>query len=123
VVPIYYNPREYAFADRVVFDAGPAEFLGWLGKAAFVCTNSFHGLAFSLIYRKPFLTVPYHVPSFNSRPDSLLAQVGLLSRRLPHAQELQSNDPLLRPVDYAPVEARLRSAIDASLNYLKQALA
>lgn len=123
VVPIYYNPQEYAFADRVVFDSGPAEFLGWLNMAAFVCTNSFHGLAFSLIYRKPFLTVPYHVPSFNLRLESLLAKVGLLSRQLTHGQELRPEDSLLGPVDYAPVEARLMGAIDESLNFLKKALA
>lgn len=122
VVPIYYNPRDYTFADRVVFDAGPAEFLGWLGKAAFVCTNSFHGLAFSLIYRKPFLTVPHHVTSFNIRLESLLAKVGLLSRQLPQDQELGANSLLLEPINYDAVEGRLQSAIDESLDYLKRAL-
>lgn len=122
IVPIYYDPREYAFADHVVFDAGPSEFLGWMSKAAFVCTNSFHGLAFSLVFRKPFLTVPYHIESYNLRPQSLLSALGLLDRQMDSIREFIPDDPLLAPVDYTAVESRLESAIVTSINYLKQAL-
>lgn len=35
--------------------AGPAEFLGYIHNAEYVLTNSFHGVAFSIIYQKKFL--------------------------------------------------------------------
>lgn len=35
--------------------AGPGEFLGYIHKADYVVTNSFHGIAFSIIYQKNFM--------------------------------------------------------------------
>ena len=35
--------------------AGPAEFLGYIHKADYVVTNSFHGVAFSIIFQKKFV--------------------------------------------------------------------
>lgn len=42
-------PKEYARVD---------EWLGLLKNANYVITNSFHGMAFSIIYHKQFLTIP-----------------------------------------------------------------
>ena len=85
-----------------------------------VCTNSFHGLAFSLIYRKAFLSVPHSTR--NTRSQSLLEQVGLLQRQLAAPRCFALDDPLLAPIDYAPVEMRLQQEMDRSLNYLRLAL-
>ncbi len=43
--------------DNVTIDcvAGPAEFLGYIHKADYVVTNSFHGVAFSIIFQKKFV--------------------------------------------------------------------
>jgi len=38
-------------------DAGPEQFLGLIRNAEFVLTNSFHALAFSVIFEKPFFCV------------------------------------------------------------------
>ena len=111
----------FSFADKVVFDAGPAEFLGWIKNASFVCTNSFHGTCFSIIYRKCFLGVAPAIG--NTRLQSLLTCMGLLSRQLSDQYQLAEGDPLLEPIDYAPIELRLQMAINNSLNYLKQAVA
>ena len=40
--------------DKVVFNAVPAEFLGWIYNAEYIITNSFHGTAFSIILEKQF---------------------------------------------------------------------
>lgn len=39
----------------VDFSAGPSEFLGYIHQADYVVTNSFHAVAFSIIYQKKFL--------------------------------------------------------------------
>lgn len=39
---------------KITYDTGPEEFLNLMYHARFVVTNSFHGLAFSLIFEKPF---------------------------------------------------------------------
>lgn len=119
VVPVYHNPGWFSFADRVVFDAGPAEFLGWIKQASFVCTNSFHGTAFSLIYRKDFLSVPHQ--STNTRSYSLLQRFGLTARQLPDPGAFRPSDAGM--IDYAKIEPQLAQAREFSLSYLRQALA
>jgi hypothetical protein len=121
VSTVHSLPWKFRFADKVVSGLGPAEFLGWLKHADFVCTNSFHGTTFSIIYHKRFLTTPSAV--MNTRISSLLERVGLLSRQLTNMKELQPGDPLLTPIEYDPVEPRLQQAIDESLYYLRRALA
>ena len=56
--------------DEVCIDIGPKEFVGLFKNAFYVCTNSFHGLAFSLILEKKFFLVPS--TRFNSRIGNLL---------------------------------------------------
>jgi hypothetical protein len=120
VVPINQTPKSFSFADKVVFDAGPSEFLGWIKNATFVCTNSFHGTVFSIIYRRNFLSSPSLVG--NTRSHNLLERVGLLSRQLISSDVLKSEDLLFEPINYIPVEIKLKQAIDVSISYLKQAL-
>ncbi|MCY6484513.1 polysaccharide pyruvyl transferase family protein [Clostridium aestuarii] len=58
------------FVDEVCIDIGPKEFVGLFNNASYICTNSFHGLAFSLILEKKFFIVPS--TRFNSRIGNLL---------------------------------------------------
>lgn len=48
--------RALKASDMQIHDAGPAEFLSLIEHAKFVCTNSFHGTSFALIYGRPFLS-------------------------------------------------------------------
>lgn len=50
-----YNP---GFVDETIIDVGPQDFLALFRDAAFVCTNSFHGLAYAVIFEKDFCLVP-----------------------------------------------------------------
>lgn len=43
------------YADEVIDDADPKEWLNAIYNASFVYTDSFHGIAFSMKFRKPFL--------------------------------------------------------------------
>lgn len=62
-------------ADKVYYDAGPKEFLTLLCNAAFVVTDSFHGTAFSLLFKKQFVSVARSKKS--KRIESLLKQFAL----------------------------------------------
>ena len=57
------------FIDRTMVDVGPEDFLGLFRNAAYVCTNSFHGFAFSLIFHKKFSFIP--LKRFGYRIDAL----------------------------------------------------
>ena len=43
-----------AYASNLINDAGPLDFLSLIKNAECVCTNSFHYMAFALIYDRPF---------------------------------------------------------------------
>jgi hypothetical protein len=120
VVPAFFEPWRFSFADKLVFDAGPAEFLGWMKNASFVCTNSFHGTCFSIIYQKSFLGVPH--TGTNTRIHSLLESLELRSRQVIERGALSSESPLLESIDYSSVAPRLQQQVNLSMAYLKRAL-
>lgn len=61
--------------NKQTYDAGPAEFVGWIKNASYVVTDSFHGTVFSLIFRKEFFTF-IAVERTSSRIRCLLDKVG-----------------------------------------------
>lgn len=69
----------YNGIDKVIYDAGPREFVGYFSKASYVVTDSFHGTAFSIIFRKNFYTY-IALPKASKRIKSLLEICGLLNR-------------------------------------------
>lgn len=62
-------------ADRI---AGPAEFLGYVHKADYIVTNSFHGVAFSIIYQKKFLVFQHS--SLGERINNILTVYDMQDR-------------------------------------------
>lgn len=119
---------------RKIQDAGPEEFLGLVKGASLVCTNSFHGTVFSILFKREFYCFSnlykYAEPasgtgSLNSRVGTLLDGLGLISRYIasPEAQEKgPSMAPMADPIDYHAVEESLGKARQASLAYLSEAL-
>lgn len=96
--------------------AGPEEFLSLLKGAKFIVTNSFHGIALSMLMHKQFFV--YENGGVMSRIDSLLDLVGLQDRKV----KMTADIDLDFHVDYEAVDARLESARRASLAFLKEAL-
>lgn len=58
------------FVDISLVDLGPNEFIGLFQNAEYVCTNSYHGLVFSLIFRKQICLIPSK--RFHTRISNLL---------------------------------------------------
>ncbi len=106
---------------KLIFDAGPAEFLSLFQNAAFVCTNSFHGTVFSVQFRRPFLTAvapaELREPE-RSRTFSLLSRLGLTERIVGGDAAPPPESP-----DWDAAGERLSAARRESLAYLKAALA
>jgi polysaccharide pyruvyl transferase WcaK-like protein len=105
----------------IAIDAGPQEALGWFQNAAMICTNSFHAVAFSLIFEKPFVVVPHS--SRNTRISSLLELADLTSRILPdHAQLSEITAEQLLTIDFTNWKSTLAVELEKSLAYLKNNL-
>ena len=60
-LPIVHNMDKGTFKNELVLSKymSPGEFLGCIADAKFVITSSFHATSFSLIYGKPFITMPF----------------------------------------------------------------
>jgi hypothetical protein len=113
LVPINRIPG----ADHVYYDTSPLEYLGLIANAACVCTNSFHGTAFSIINKRPFWTVPHE--SANSRLAGLLERIGLSDRQVAGPDQYPT-DPL--EIDYTNAYPKLEEARRESRGYLENAL-
>ena len=88
-LPLYYLPvnwREFSDDANRIWNAGPREFVGLIEGASYVCTDSFHGVAFSCNLNKDFFAFVKHVgkesAGDNSRIFDFLERVGLQNRLL-----------------------------------------
>lgn len=110
---LFITPGEYAEENSLnadeefipVNDAGPAEFITLVRYAQAIATDSFHGLAFSVIYQKQFYifdrNTRYKHPGVNmARQENLLSQIGVRERRIVRCmRDLEKLDP----VDYGHI--------------------
>lgn len=115
---IVHNFRKIETADEFIKGCGPREFLGVLSNASVVCTNSFHGTAFSIIFERPFLTVPHK--SSNSRIINLLNEL-----KVKNDQINDMNDTDLKNRSHwkkENVRSALRDKTELSKEFLLNAL-
>lgn len=101
---------------------GPREFLYLIRHASLVCTNSFHGMVFSILFRRHFVCFEREDVSLTgnmgNRAVTLLDKFHLGSRRY----GILSNEDLLS-TDYAGAEETLSLERERILDYLREALA
>ncbi|KAF0091906.1 MAG: Uncharacterized protein FD141_90 [Fusobacteria bacterium] len=81
-IPMVYD--EFSnLINCVSFHAGPLEFIDLIANATFVCTDSFHGTAFSVNLNKPFVAFKrnyWFATDQSSRIVSLLEKLNLADR-------------------------------------------
>lgn len=92
------------------------EFLGYIENADLVLTNSFHGIAFSIIFRKEFVFDYVHKKvNSNSRVRSLTEVLSLQERELAKVD-------MDKVIPYSDVETLLTKEIEYSYNRLASML-
>lgn len=96
--------------------AGPEKFLSYLKNAEFLVTNSFHGIALSILFEKQFYV--YENNGVMSRIDGLLSTLGLDKRKVKMVADINLNNK----IDYAPVKEILKTLRRDSISYLSDAL-
>ena len=100
---------------KMLYEAGVEEFLSLVKNAEYVVTNSFHGMIFSVQYRKPF--VIFSREQCNNKIDEMLDLFGLKDRMLVTGEEMFSQE-----IDYDAVHERIAKAREKSMEYLSKAL-
>lgn len=95
------------------------DFLYLIHNAEFVCTNSFHGLMFSIQFHKKFFwTYQSGKNMSNPRFDMLIHQYGIECRRIvPERKILEYQD-----MNYECVDNTMNSQRKESLRYLKEGI-
>ena len=121
----YMVEGDTSFADDYFFDANPAEFVNLVRGAECILTDSFHGLAFSVINEKQFyIFYPKRdniKQSRNSRIDNILNMWGIKERL--HSDDVVNLSEFdEQPIDYAMVTSRVDIKREESLSYLQNAL-
>ncbi len=102
------------YADQVIMDASPEEFLYLLSNAEMVVASSFHGVALSIVFNKPFIAVSGQHCS--TRIQSLLRCLNLTE----HDTLEMSFDAA--KVDYDLVNALIEKEKEKSIRYLEEAI-
>jgi hypothetical protein len=93
---------------------GPQEFLFLFANATYICTNSFHGTAFSIIFEKNFSVVKH--TTRNSRIDNIISIAGLTNRYCDVDWNKMIN------IDYTEVNKRMETFIEKSKKFLLKGL-
>ena len=115
--------KSFNLPGKVLYTEGPLEFLELIVNADYICTNSFHGTAFSIIFQKKFITVPHG--SRNTRLESILDKLGILeqqigSEKLKNIGNIQVSK--LFEYDEKSVAALLETYKEFSYKFLREAL-
>lgn len=98
---------------------GPDDFVALIANAAFVISCSFHGTAFSVIFKKQFVSVL--IEGTDSRAISLLSQIGLMDRGIRNDDDI-TEDFVKADIDYTPVYEKLEELKSSSLKYIDDAI-
>lgn len=96
------------------YDAGVEEFLSLVKRAEYIVTNSFHGMIFSVQFRRPF--VIFSREQCDNKIEEILSLFGLSDRIMIEGTEK------FKPIDYDEVHKRIDIARNESLEFLNMEL-
>ena len=95
--------------------AGPEEFLGLIKNAEFICTDSFHGTAFSIIFHTPMVIFERGaVHKMNSRIDNILQLASIEKRSV---DDILSGKSAITGIEF-DADKKLERLIESSKKYL-----
>lgn len=99
---------------EVLRDVGPQELLRLYNKSDFVISDSFHGIAFSIIYNKPFIFSDLN-PKLNPRGLNLIKMLEI-------KEENTFGKDASGDVDYEAVDSKLKTLRSNSINFINNSL-
>ena len=118
-----YVSSDEKFGDIAPYDVDPIRFLNILRNADYVCTDSFHGTAFSIIFEKKFIVFNRYSNnsgnSKNSRIESVCENLGLNDRRYSDTGSI--SEMMEKDIDYVAVREKTDLYRKKTKAYLKEA--
>ena len=124
VITSFMHPRESFKKIKIYGNSGPLEFLNLLYYSTLVCSNSFHGTVFSIIFQKDFYAIfdenREQKVIRENRKASLLEQLGLSDHISSYSNYVSLDD--IKNTNYSDVEKRLERLRKISSDYLLNAI-
>lgn len=124
MVPVHACDKQACDRDFKKLSAvGPREFVALVRDADYVCTDSFHGTSFSILFNRQFLSFKRYEnqaqAANHSRLESILAATGLLHRVVDKHSWGEAMSPA---IDFTWANARLKRMRTDSMIFLQQSL-
>ena len=120
----YFNAHALELSDFVepYDDLTIESWLRSLISSRYVCTNSFHGVIFSILMHRSFIVLPLQgiYSGMNSRINALLDRLGLSDRIF--REDSNFERVLNMPIDWGDVELRLNEFRESSESFLKKVI-
>lgn len=118
IIDISLRATNVARGHKMAYEAGVEEFLSLVKYAEFVITNSYHGMIFSVQFRRPF--VIFSREQCDNKIEEFLELFGLQNRLLSSGKEIVKE--LLEEIDYDMVHQNIAIAREQSMNFLEMEL-
>ena len=116
------NKAQKRVLGNLVWDCNSVEeWVRNIAKSKFVLTRSFHGLAFSLIYKRQFAIIGSK-NNRSTRIDNLLKKLDLEDRYFVNESDLEKSKPWEKIIDYNAVSVKLHNLREESWVTLIQML-
>ena len=109
------------YADEVIDDADPQEWMNCIYNASFVYTDSFHGIVFSLKFQKQFVAY-YREASRASRLLDLKDRFSLDSVIVSSVNQVREKSSITTKLDYQMVSREIEKQKGYSLSFLQNTL-
>lgn len=117
VFNISYNWHDVVRKGKLIWCPPVEEFLGLIRDAQYVIADSFHALAFSVIFEKQFISICPEIAS--SRITSLLESLGLMDRL---EYKFTNTNNIKKLIDYGNVQERLNAERMKSESFIDMVL-
>lgn len=119
VIEVNYvgEDKQIPDCDLRFYYATPETFLSLMLGASYTVVSSFHGTAFSINLKIPFISVAPE--RFSSRIDSLLRQTGLTNRKIAEHDENIVNGLLAEPVDFSHALSTIEKEVDSTYKFIQ----
>lgn len=114
-------PSEFPGDFIEISNAGPKEFLSLIKYSNAVCTDSFHGMAFSVNYNKQFCLLRNLNTSIFYYPDrtsNILEKFNIKNEKISSLKDIEN----INNIDYSEVNKLLELERKRSLDFLKKAV-
>ena len=115
------NPQKYPYADHVIWDASPDDWVDLFRRASFVYTDSFHGVMFATKFKKPFFAY-YREKMRAHRLLDTGDRLGVMNCIAGSFAEAMVKRAFDHQVDYPSVDLKMDRMKADSMEFLRKAL-